>query len=341
MRAPRTGTRAACLAFLLLGAGGTSALAQQPPVYRGVCDASAAVSLGNERFVVAEDEHNVLLVYRIGQPEAVGRVDLTDYLGSRNAKGKVKESDIEGAARVGDRIYWIASHGRDKNGNAEPTRLRFFATSVVEGGSGPTVQALATPPFTRLLDAISAEKRFDVLKKASKLAPEDKHGLNIEGLAAAPDGSLLIGFRNPRPKGKALVLPLLNPAAVIDAGAAPVFGDLIALDLGGRGIRSLEWVDGSYAIVAGPHGDRDGNSKDFAFYGWAGAGSSPVRVKDVDFGALNPEALFKLPGTDRLYVLSDDGGMPVGGASCKEDSVPVDRKGFRGMTIRQPAAPRR
>jgi hypothetical protein len=32
-------------------------------------------------------------------------------------------------------------------------------------------------------------------------------GLNIEGLAATPDGQLLIGFRNPLSEGKALLLP--------------------------------------------------------------------------------------------------------------------------------------
>src|SRR5439155_18316253 len=43
---------------------------------------------------------------------------------------------------------------------------------------------------------------------------------NIESLCA--DGeSLVIGFRNPVPDGKALLVPLKNPAAVIDSGASP------------------------------------------------------------------------------------------------------------------------
>ena len=35
-------------------------------------------------------------------------------------------------------------------------------------------------------------------------AAEAEGGFNIEGLAAAPDGSLLIGLRNPIPQGRAL-----------------------------------------------------------------------------------------------------------------------------------------
>ena len=64
--------------------------------------------------------------------------------------------------------------------------------------------------------------------------------MNIEGLAATADGKLRIGFRNPRPGGEALVIPLLNPAPVVDSGAAPVFGELARLDLAGRGIRRME-----------------------------------------------------------------------------------------------------
>ena len=95
-------------------------------VYRGICDASAAVAIDADRFVVANDDKNILMAYRVGQPKGEEALDLRDYL-------KDKNSDLEGAARIGDRIFWIASHGRKANGEFKPERRRFFATFVTGG----------------------------------------------------------------------------------------------------------------------------------------------------------------------------------------------------------------
>src|SRR5690606_32840314 len=68
--------------------------------FEGACDASGAVPLDKHRFVVADDEDNVLRVYhadRGGPPLA--RIDLSPKLALR--KQKKAESDIEGATRVG------------------------------------------------------------------------------------------------------------------------------------------------------------------------------------------------------------------------------------------------
>src|SRR5215212_2246202 len=86
------------LAALLAASGGVQA--QTPMVYRGMCDASAAVALGKDHFVVGDDELNVLRVYTRDQPEAVGQVDLSSFLGTKPKK----ESDLEGAARLGNKI---------------------------------------------------------------------------------------------------------------------------------------------------------------------------------------------------------------------------------------------
>ncbi|RQO59405.1 DUF3616 domain-containing protein [Variovorax sp. KBW07] len=331
MQATRT-----LIAALLLSCAASSAVQAQTTRYTGICDASAAVGIGRDHFVVGDDERHVLFVYRAGSPAAVGEVDLGAYLGAIDSKGEAEELDIEGAARIGDRIYWITSHGANGKGEPQPTRRRFFATTVVDSGPVPTVQALKTPPYTKLLEkALADPKLAQLFESASKLAPESEKGLNIEGLAATPDGQLLIGFRNPRPEGKALVLPLRNPAAVLDTGADPVFGEVIRLDLGQRGIRSLEWGGTDYRIVGGPHGDRkeDPKALSFELYKWAGAGTQPVLVPQNKFGDINPEALFRMNTTGRWYVLSDDGGVAVGKHACKKKKVPVEKKGFRGMYL--------
>lgn len=300
--------------------------------YRGLCDASAAVALGSEHFVVADDEDNVLTIYRLGKPDPTARIDLADYLGNRQASGKAREADLEGSTRIGQRIYWISSHGRTSKGKTAEPRQRFFATDIIDNSSAPGLRTTGTAPYSILLEKLIADRRFELLTRASALAisPKAAGGVNIEGLAATADGALLIGFRNPLREGLALLVPLTNPAAVIDHGASPLFGDAIWLDLGGRGIRSIESVAAGFLIVAGPFGKDQPSGKGFALYSWSGeATAAPKRLKDVDFGSWHPEALFAIAG--RIYVLSDDGNQKTNGVPCKE--LPASRRSFRGRAL--------
>src|SRR5262245_39186375 len=99
-------------ALLLLIAGlflpavaSPAATLSNPITYHGMCDASAAVSLGTNLFIVANDEDNVLRVYR-REPGGLPAFtfDLTSFL---RIGRKSPETDIEASATLGDRIYWI------------------------------------------------------------------------------------------------------------------------------------------------------------------------------------------------------------------------------------------
>lgn len=157
-----------------------------------------------------------------------------------------KESDLEGAAAIGSRIDWISSHGRNKGGKLREERHRFFATEVDTRTVPPSLRPIGSP-YTRLLDDLlsaDALKRYR-LKDAAQRAPEAAGGFNIEGLAATADGKLLIGLRNPLVAGRALLVPLENPEAVVNGEAARI-GTPILLDLGGRGVRSIECVASAF-----------------------------------------------------------------------------------------------
>ncbi len=201
------------MAFLFVAANGLPqrAYAQQVFSYNTLCDASAAVALGADHFAVADDERNLLQIYKRGESDPVGALELSTFLGTK----KNKESDLEGAAVIGTRIYWISSHGRNKAGNVQERRYRFFATEM---RPGPT-PALATigHPYNDLLDDLASAEEIKAYKlaNAAKLMPEALGGFNIEGLAATPEGTLLIGFRNPIPGGAALIVPLKNPNDLI------------------------------------------------------------------------------------------------------------------------------
>lgn len=287
--------------------------------HAGLSDASAGIALDDLHFVVANDEHNRLVVYRRGLPQPLHEVDLGSFLGTK------KEADIEGSARTGQRIYWIASHARNAKGKVREDRQRFFATDIVAGGGAPTVRP-AGKPYTRLLADLTASPALAALKlgDAAQLAPELAGGFNIEGLAEGPQGSLLIGLRNPLRQGRALLIPLLNPAELVVTGAGPArFGQAIALDLGGLGVRSVERLtDGSYLIAAGLPGDGGG----FRLFHWAGTPAAAPQAVPLDLGGLRPEGLFSW-ADGRLTLLSDDG--------AQHKALPEAQQRFRAVELRR------
>lgn len=297
------------------------ARAASPLVYTEACDASAGAALSNELFVVANDEDNVLRFYRRGtggRPVATQRLDFLDA---------ADECDLEAIARAGERLYWIASHGRNKKGKPRPSRHRFFATSAATSAR-PQLAPVGTP-YRGLVAAMIAEPKLSGLKLAAAepLAPEAPGGLNIEALVALPDGALLIGFRNPVPQNRAILVPLLNPAEVV-AGKAPVFGAPLLLDLGGRGIRALERLDdGRFVIVAGPPAD----TGTFAVYLWSGDANQPATALPAALGTLRPEGVVRFPDGG-LMLISDDGGVEVSGGECKDLADPSARS-FRAVTL--------
>ncbi|MEO8317060.1 MAG: DUF3616 domain-containing protein [Bradyrhizobium sp.] len=328
MRLLRIGT------ILLIGACVPAAAEDQLSIveYSGMCDASAAIALENGIFVVASDEDNILRVYRRGEPAAAQSIPLGQDL---KVDPDEPEVDLEGAARVGDTIYWTASHSQSKKGKLRTSRHRLFATTVAKV-DGQFKITLIRPPYLRLReDLIKAPqlKKFG-LEAAAQLAPEAKGGFNIEGLAVTPDGGLLLGFRNPLTKdGKALVVPIKNPSAVLVEGKSTQIelGEPAELVLGGRGIRSIEWSETRkrYLVVAGPTDD----TGTFALYSWSGdARDAAVEIPEINFGTLNPEAMFFEPGDAAgVQVISDDGGRKIEGKDCKE--APPSKQRFRGTTL--------
>ncbi len=286
----------------------------RPSQYSGMGDASGAVPVATNFFVVANDEDNLLRLYSRGHPgRPLKTFNFDRFLGVR---GKSLEADLEAAARIGDRAFWIGSHGRNRVGKLRTNRDRFFATDIKVVGGEINLVPIGQP-YMALLDDLFEDARLDRfhLEEAALHAPKDEYGLNIEGLSATPDGHLLVGFRNPIPGGKALVIPLLNPNAVI-RGSHGRFGEPILLDLGGLGIRDMALYQGVYIIIAG----RNDSGNDFRLYHWAGDKTAPVEIRVKHLNRYHPEALLIYPdkGLNEMQILSDDGTLPVNGVPGKE-----------------------
>lgn len=277
-------------------------------------DASAAVAVSSNLFMAADDEHNVLRLYSADQPgPPLKEFDFNAFL---EVTTKSPEADLEGAAKIGNRAFWIGSHGRNKNGKERSNRCRFFATDIkIENGEVSLIPA--GKPCKRLLEDLSHDWRFVDFHfaEAATRAPKEEGAVNIEGLSATPDGHLLIGFRNPVPNGKAGIIPLLNPNEVIE-GKPPRFDMAIQLDLDGLGIRDMAYFEGSYFIIAGPW--HSGGK--FEFYRWAGGMAQPQKLALKHVGDYTPEAIIIYPetGFQEIQILSDDGNRRINGVPGKE-----------------------
>lgn len=331
--------RGSCAAILLCALASCGQKAEdpkpsalgEPVLHIGCCDASAGVAVSTNLFIVANDEDNLLRVYRrdrSGPP--VQSFQAGPFL---HVDPRRPETDLEASVRIGDRIYWITSHGRNRTGEARESRHRFFATTFKMTEQGTVELKTVGKPYANLLADFTREARLRPfnLGIASTRAPKDPGGLNIEGLCATANGTLLIGFRNPIPQGRALIVPLENPAELIE-GKPARFGDPILLDLGERGVRGMAHTGGRYLIIAGSY-DAKGRAH---FYEWSGdAKDTPRKVPDTHLKGVNPEALVVYPDTppNEFQILSDDGTRKIGGEDCKNLKDP-NQKRFRSFWVR-------
>ncbi|MBN2593879.1 MAG: DUF3616 domain-containing protein [Sedimentisphaerales bacterium] len=318
-------------------------------IFYEIADASAAVALAPDLFIVGGDEKNKLRVYDINNPgsAAIADAPIGDFL---NIDLNHTEIDIEGATWFNGRIFWITSHGRNRFGQYWFSRSQFFATTVtLEAG---VLNVTVDGNYTNLIDDLIAydsiynlglaeaigvaDGRIDP-NKIPELAPKDE-GLNIEGLCAADGSSMLIGFRNPRPKSEGkklgLIIRLNNPEAVVLRGEAPDFSPPLGLDLDGYGIRSMEYSPtlGQYLVMAGSK--KAGSERPVqVLYKYHMATETLTRL--ADFPYITPEAMFQFPASNKIHLLSDDGAILIDTPDglIQNKYLPKEQRTFRAHQI--------
>lgn len=312
-------------------------------LYKGMCDASAAVALDENTFIVSSDEDNDLRIYDKHNPAEIQRTKLSEIFKRKISDGEDLEIDLEGATWLGDKIFWIGSHSARKSERVRPSRHRLFAIKVSRNWAGRFEIASVGKIYTDLITDLDKDARFKDLRLQStrKVNPKDIGGINIEALAATPEGHLLIGFRNPLSggkvsseriltNGKSLIVELVNPLEVIE-GKAAEFAAPIVLGLNGLGIRGMEYDTPRrlYFIIAGPYFDRQeinlprGKALEQRLYLWSGKRAErPEFRQEVNLTGFNAETAFLYPGakTRSVELLSDDGK-----SSCRD--------GFRSLQI--------
>ncbi len=215
--------------------------------------------------------------------------------------------DLEGITTDGTHFYVVSSQSRPKAIAKEGlVRFKFDARSqsieAVESISG----------LKSFLVENVADLREEGVKKGKK------GGLNIEGLAWDPRrGRLLLGLRSPIIDGHALIVPLRlrDPRAAFSIDNLQVEGSgVIQLDLGGVGIRGIEY-DGRtnvFRIISGPAEDQD--QTDFGLWEWNGDEKQPALRETNRFEPqLKPEGVARatVAGRDFMIIVFDASGYTV------------------------------
>jgi len=275
--------------------------------HTGMGDASTAMVVDSNYMLVANDEDmgsNMAPIYLYRRDQSgleVNEFDFTDDLDLIDNK----EVDIEASTKVGNRIYWLGSHGNNKEGKCRPDRKRLFATDISGSGENTTLSFVDYYDSLRedLIDLdddladyydLDPYYGFDdgsYCAETGGIKPKRIDGFNIEGLTMSPDGTdAYICFRAPispaNNRTKALVIAIGGGTVdeqrtyynfqdwfdhCSDVNTKPIFTEVIELDLGGRGIRSIEKNDDDeYLIVAGSYESTTTAPNDFRLYLWSG-----------------------------------------------------------------------
>ncbi|MDX2211883.1 MAG: DUF3616 domain-containing protein [Oculatellaceae cyanobacterium bins.114] len=330
--------------------------------HTGTSDASTAIAIDADYMLVADDEDQTIRLY--DRNDSGLRLNSFDFTANLGLSGS-SEVDIEGSTRVGNTIYWTGSHSNNSSGNNRDNRERIFSTTV--SGTGANTTLSFGDYYSFLEDDLIAWDNANghglgsgalglANSAADGVLPEQTSGFNIEGLTIAPDGTTAyVSFRAPleptSTRTNALIVPVQNFASLIDdnnvgsrAAGSATFGAPIFLDLGGRGIRSIERNSaGEYLIVAGTA--TAGN--DFKLYTWTGNPANAPVERLTNLTALladgSFESIVEVPDSlttgSAIQVLVDNGdSVWYNNGTISKDLAQDNFQKFRSETITLGAA---
>ncbi|HEY4276596.1 MAG TPA: DUF3616 domain-containing protein [Conexibacter sp.] len=313
-------------------------------VLLGSSDASTAIAVGDGHLLIADDERSPIRLY---DAKASGRELATFPTGPAG-----EEIDFEASARKGDEIFWLGSHGNDKDGRAAPSRRRIFQTRLTGSGANARLEPVGTP-YAGLYDDLLEWDRTELdgelgFNTPGKIPPDELNGFDIEGAEFSPDDSALyIGFRSPvEPAavgGSALIVPLENVEALTDGTATRAeFGDPIFLDLDGQSIREIRKnAAGEYLILSATAGPPT-SANEQALWAWDGDPTmAPVRLttqvtKDLEPSHTDNAGAWEgigevparlAPGQSVRLIMDQGYDQLYGHTENKEDTNDWTRKG--------------
>lgn len=286
---------------------------QNPPSFQpltGIYEPSGIQQLPDGRFLVVEDEKR--------QPFSLVTIDSTGNVSSAQLRPGLfddesfwKLDDLEGIAldRAGY-LYALTSHSRDDEGEEKKSRDKLVRFRIVDDD-------VVDAQVSRGLKAALTAAHPELAAAAAVLDVKNEGGLNIEALEISPDSrQLLIGFRSPLLDQRALIACVENPAAMFEACEPPrIAAELIALDLGGYGLRGMCHLPalGAYLLISGPVSRE---KIQFRLWFWSGRANDAPHLVGVPglagFEHAEGVSPATIDGRQRIIIVSDDGSRKDG-----------------------------
>ncbi|WP_205789162.1 RCC1 domain-containing protein, partial [Microbacterium sp. CPCC 204701] len=248
--------------------------------YYGDSDASAAIDAGDGYILVADDDDQIIKLYKAGQTAYPVREFALNVQGTA-----VRQ--IESAVRRGNTIYWVGAHYSFQSSN------RVIFTTTVTGSGADTQLELSKiyGPGSSFFPSIKAWDANNVHGLGANALMLANEGWAIAGTEFAPDQSATAYLGLERAvtvagASRAVIVPVTNFEQIVNESVdpdfvTPVFGAPILLDLGGRGIQDIRKnANDQYVILAGIPGSRN----DDALYTWNGdPQSAPALNRELPF----------------------------------------------------------
>ena len=275
-------------------------------IFTGLYEPSAIQQLPDGRFLVVEDEKQNPFTLATIHPDGKVSSKTLDIGLQESSNPFWKLNDLEAVAldHAGF-LYTITSHSRDAEGEEKKSRDKLLRFRI-EG------EHLTQPLLVNDLKSalIAAHPIFAAAAQIKNVKTDG--GLNIEALEITPEPQrLMIGFRSPLFDQKAVIATVENPRAIFELGEPPhISANLIKLNLGGNGIRSLSYFPSlnGYLIVSGPVASEPVH---FRLWFWSGIQSESVRHVTVPGlpGFEHAEGICPatIGGRACIVIASDDG----------------------------------
>lgn len=283
-----------------------------PLVVTAEPSACAAVDGG----VLVADDELVGSVYFCdqGAPPSVCRVaklkrDNAGAVDGEPPSKLVPLQDIEGLGGSGKKVFLIGSHqGSDKR---RKDREFLLEAKWKADDDELEIKRAQYGLFERLVAALQTHLAPDDPLRATT---PDPSRLNIEGITTCGD-DLFLGLRSPRdPQGRALLLR----AKLDDWFAAEPSPEVLAVDLGGAGVRALDCSGPNLIVLSGPESDAPGPATTLWAYQ---PGKAPVPAPDEVQALLRPKCGEKLAA---------EGVCSLGGAKWM---AVAEAEGSEGATV--------
>ena len=269
-----------------------------------IYEPSGVEQLPDGRLVIIEDEPSrALRIVKLGEDGSIAENRILDEFLIKSFRRKL--NDLEGITIDNDGYaFAITSHSRTGKGKTQRDREQLVRFRI-EGN-----KLVEHDLYRGLGDYI---KKTGILAQAVRSKGKGKLDINIEALSFDKDKQrLLIGFREPQIDGKSVIAILENPHGIFEGKEEPRFSDeLILLDLGGGGIRSLVYDPHLEGYLLTNEVKGDGKKPQSHVWFWDRAAGQDPQTVDLP-GLINMTNLegitpVTVSGKPRILVISDDG----------------------------------